>query len=159
MVGRYIPGARISFRATDYADHEGIITRIARDTVFMDYHIIGLKPTRTGGMWPDTLQTYHLAFNYHDILVINYTRTPLRSQVMGNFLQTAGVGMAAIGVINGFRNKEKGKNFFKGPYVISSPVMFFTGWLINRSASKKKFIGKKYSLQYIKLTPTHPPSS
>lgn len=156
VLERYFPGKTIRFSASDYTRQEGYITRIKHDTLFLNYYVIQLMPTKTGGMWPDTAQTYHLAYDYHDIVSIDDSRNSLRSSSMGTFLQTGGIAFAAIGMINGLSRQEKGKKFFSGSYVIAAPVLYLSGWLIKHSSSKKKIIGKKYSLQYVKLSAKQP---
>jgi len=153
---RFFSGKKINFRGNDHADHEGYITGIREDTVYYDYYFIRLMPTPTGGIWPDTLQTYHLKYNYKDIVWINYTRNRLRGRRMGTFLQTGGIAMAGIGIFNGLRNHEKGKDLFSGTYLYLAPALYVSGWLLKHTDAKRKVIGKKYTLQYIRLTDRKP---
>ncbi|MBI1341666.1 MAG: hypothetical protein GC171_01895 [Terrimonas sp.] len=158
VIERYYPGKYIRFQGNDLADHEGYVQQIRNDSLFYVYYDIQMRPTVTGGRWPDTIHSYRMQCRIRDIMAINYTRNSFRGRNTGTFLQTAGVAMAAIGIINGLRKQEKGKKIFSGSFVLTAPVLYFAGWIIKHTAAKKKVIGKKYSLQVIRIPERQSPS-
>ena len=134
----------------NYAD--GIITRIQHDTVYIRHFDIQQTATDYGGVYFDTVFRYTTAIHYRDIGAVPNPASKIASRKRnGTILMIAGVGVMALGAINGAYRGDPPRDWYEPASYITAASMVALGYLWTRSAKTKIVIGKKYSFKILQL--------
>lgn len=146
----YYTGEVISFGAVS-GYFSGVITAIAKDTIFFTQYDIRQRPTNLGVYVLDTVGTYKLGFNYRDIAYIGHNRSGFNWSASGASLLGGGIILTTVGLGTWVFTKP-GTQYYASPaLVIGSAALAGVGYLLLKSNHSYK-LGNKYHLEYISLT-------
>ncbi|MEO6187931.1 MAG: hypothetical protein ABIO82_03180 [Ginsengibacter sp.] len=148
-VDRFFPGNQLSF-STGTAYYDGVISTIARDTIFLIRYDIRQMPTTLGVYYIDTVATYHNAIYYKDILALNKSQDKnFNWSGSGGALLGGGTLLTAFGLGTWLFAKPNTR-YYASPYLVGgAAVLGATGYFLMRAGAGGIVIGKKYSLEYI----------
>lgn len=144
-------GKYIAFDTKQNSSASGIITKIAKDTIFIRHFEIVRMGTTYGGVYFDTSFRYTTAVHIKDIGAIHPFRELSGLARSGPILMIAGGGVLVLGAVNGIYRKESIGEWYKPSGFISAGVLAGTGFLLHRSSKKKLVIGKKYQLKILSI--------
>ena len=125
-VRAYTVGDAISFETVYGQWFTGNIADLRRDTVYMNGQ----------------------AFSYKEIGAISRDKS---SKTLGVLLTTAGVGLFAIGAINGGLRSDKPKEWYTTTGYIIGGALIATGVYMLATTKKYYTLGRKYKLQYLQI--------
>jgi hypothetical protein len=125
-VRAYTVGDAISFETVYGQWFTGNISDLRRDTVYMNGQ----------------------AFSYKEIGAISREKS---SKTLGVLVTTAGVGVFALGAINGGLRGDKASEWFTTTGYIVGGVLIATGIYLLATTKKYYTLGRKYKLQYLQI--------
>ena len=129
----------------------GKITAIKRDSLFFVQYDIRQLPTNLGIFIPDTVATYKLGFNYHDIDFIGHKTAGFNLAASGGSLFGGGIVLTTFGLGTWIFTKP-GTQYYASPtLVIGGAVLGGIGYLLLKSNNSYK-LGKKYHLEYVGIS-------
>ena len=147
FAGKYIA---VETKQGNFAD--GIITRIQKDTVYIRHFDIQQTATDYGGMYFDTVFRYTTAIHYLDIGAVPNPVSKVHNRKRnGTLLMIAGVGVMALGAINGAYRGDPPRDWYEPASYITAGSMIALGYLWTKSAKAKMVIGKKYKFKILQL--------
>jgi hypothetical protein len=148
----YYEGRFISLETIDKSFAEGLITKIANDSIYIRYFEIQRSVTDYGGVYFDTAFRYTTAIHFKDIGKILVIKKNSNKKRNGTILMAAGAGVMVLGAVNGAYRGDPPKDWYKPSGYIVAGALFATGFLMTRTADKKYPIGKKYQLNILELS-------
>ena len=149
-VRSYFAGSFITF-GTVMGTYSGKITSIKKDSLFIDQYDVRQMPTHLGVYVLDTIATYHLAFNYKEIINLDNAKKGFDWSASGGTLLGGGVLLTTIGLGTWIFTKPHTK-YYASPYLIgASAALAGVGYLILKKNGRGIVLGKKYSLEYINV--------
>ncbi len=125
----YTIGDQLTFRTVYGQWFDGTIDDLHRDTVFI------------AGQ----------AFSYREIAAISRIKTKWDNRTTGTILTTAGVGLFAIGAINGALRGDEAKDWYTTSGIIVGGALITAGVLFLATSKKYYTLGGKYKLQYLQI--------
>lgn len=125
----YTIGDQLTFRTVYDQWFTGTIDDLHRDTVFI------------AGQ----------AFHYKEIAAISRIRTKWDNRTTGTILTAAGVGLFAIGAINGALRGDQAKDWYTTSGVIVGGALITAGVIFLATSKKYYNLGGKYKLQYLQI--------
>jgi hypothetical protein len=128
-VRAYTVGDPISFETVYGQWFTGTIDDLRRDTVFINGQ----------------------AFSYKEIGAIKRERTKLSNRTTGILLATAGVGLFAIGAINGGIRGDKASEWYTTSGYIVGGALIGAGAVLIATAKKYYPLGGRYKLHYMAI--------
>jgi hypothetical protein len=128
-VRSYTVGDPMTFMTVYGQWFNGTIDDLRRDTVFI------------GGQ----------AFSYKEIGAISRVKTGLNNKVTGGLLMTAGVGLFAIGAVNGGLRGDQASQWYTTSGVIIGSALVAGGLVLVTTAKKYYKLGGKFKLQYLQI--------
>ncbi|MBX3254963.1 MAG: hypothetical protein KF862_12545 [Chitinophagaceae bacterium] len=147
-VKSYFKGAPFEFVHSNGSTVSGVIERIYNDTVFMVLYDVRMSPTFWGTTTPDTIAKYDLRFHYKEIAAIPKPDKGFEFVRNGTLLMIGGGGYAFLHTFNGLIQKKEIK-----PSVIAiSGGVALLGFGMKKLRKYYYPIGKKYTIEYIKMT-------
>ena len=150
-VQKYFVGHYIMLETVNKTFADGIITRITKDSIFIQHFDIQRSETPNGAVYIDTAFRYTTAIHYNDIGKILFpTRTGRKTN--GTILMVAGGGVLVLGAVNGLYRGDPPKEWYKTSSYIVAGALAAAGYWLKRSADKKYPIGKKYHLKILELS-------
>jgi hypothetical protein len=151
VVKTFFPGSYVSFK-TDKGFYGGKILSFKKDSLFMEQYDVRQVPTNLGVYMLDTIATWRIAFNYHDIIQIeNRKRRGFNWQASGGSLLGGGILLTTVGLGTWIFTKP-GTQYHAGPaFVGVSAALAGIGYLLLKSNPSYVSLGKKYNLEYIKV--------
>ena len=128
-VRTYAIGDQMTFRTVYGQWFDGTIDDLRRDTVFI------------AGQ----------AFNYKEIGAISRVKTKWDNRGTGIKLLTAGVGLFAIGAVNGGLRGDRAKEWYTTSGIIIGGALITAGALFLATSKKYYPLGGRFLLQYMQL--------
>ena len=150
-IDTFFPGENMSF-TTSTGYFNGIITSINRDSVFLIQYDIRQRPSNLGVYFLDTVAVYRYGINYKQITGLNMNRSvKFNWQGSGGALFAGGILLTTVGMSTWLFAKPNTR-YYASPYLVGSAALLGgIGYFLMKSGSKGFQIGKKYSLEYIRV--------
>ncbi len=146
----FFPGSEINF-STNAGSFNAYVTSIERDSVFLIQYDIRQVPTNLGVYMLDTVGRYRFGINYQDITSFGKSGNQFNWGASGGALLGGGILLTTFGLGTWIFTKPKTRYYASPGLVIGSAALAGIGYLILKSGSKGTTLGKKYTLQYIKV--------
>ena len=150
-VTTYYPGSEIDFSTADRY-YEAYITSIKHDSLFLVQYDIRRVVTTVGAVISDTVSEYHFAVNYRSIISLGKKREGFDWNASGAALFGGGSLLTAAGLATWVFSKPNTRYYARPALVIGAAALAGVGYLLMHSGNKTMVLGKKYSLNYIKMT-------
>ena len=99
----------------------------------------------------DTVYIAGQAFNYKEIAAISRIRTKWDNRTTGVLLMTAGVGLFAIGAINGALRGDEAKEWYTTSGLVVGGALITAGAIFLATSKKYYTLGGKFKLQYLQI--------
>ena len=147
----FFPGNEITFR-TSSGNYGGIIKSISHDTIFLIYYDIRQMPTNLGVYVLDTVATYPFAVNCKEIIGFGKTKkNKFDWSGSGGALLGGGLLLTTVGLGTWLFTKPNSR-YYASPYLVGGAAFLGgIGYFLMKSGNKEMMLGKKYSLEYIKV--------
>lgn len=147
----FFPSSPISFH-TDQRSYDAYIQSIYNDSLFLLQYDVRQVPTNLGVYMLDTVATYHFAVNYKEIEGFGKDRNrKFDWSGSGGALLGGGVLLTTVGLGTWLFTKPN-TQYYASPYLVGSAALLAgIGYLLAKSAGKGMEIGKKYSIEYIRV--------
>lgn len=149
-VQSFYSGTEMTFY-TSNKYHEGSVTSIERDSVFLIYYDIRPMMTRLGVYVLDTVATYPFSVDYRDITSFTKERKNFDWSSSGAVLFGGGVLLTTAGLITWIFAKPNTEYYASPQFVVGTAILAVAGYFLMNNANKNIKLGKKYTLRYIKL--------
>lgn len=146
----FFPGSEMTF-STSSRFYKAYVSTINNDSVFLLQYDVRQIPTTLGIYILDTVSTYRFAINYHDIKSFGKSRSGFDLNGSGAALFGGGILLATAGLITWIITKPNTQYHASPQLVIGAAVLAGIGYLLMKSGNKNMKLGKKYSLDYIKV--------
>ncbi|MDQ6901669.1 MAG: hypothetical protein M3139_01500 [Bacteroidota bacterium] len=146
----FFPGNQISFN-TSTGFFSGLIQSIQKDSLFLVQYDIKRIPTNLGFYFLDTVGTYPFSINYKQITSFGKNKNNFDLSASGGALFGGGVLLTTVGLGTWLFTKPKSQ-YYASPYLVGGAAFLaLVGYLLVKSGSRGLVIGKKYSLEYIRV--------
>jgi hypothetical protein len=147
----FFPGNEITFN-TASRNYGGVIRSINNDSLFLIYYDIRQIPTSLGVYILDTVATYPYAVNYKEITGFGkMKKNKFDWSGSGGALLGGGLLLTTVGLGTWLFTKPNSR-YYASPYLVGgAAVLGGIGYLLIKSGNKGMMLGKKYSLEYIKV--------
>jgi hypothetical protein len=147
----FFPGNEITFK-TSSGDYSGIIKSINHDSLFLIYYDIKQMPTNLGVYVLDTVATYPFAVNWKQIIGFGKTgKNKFDWSGSGGALLGGGLLLTTVGLGTWLFTKPNSR-YYASPYLVGGATFLAgIGFFLIKSGHKGMMLGKKYSLEYIKV--------
>lgn len=149
-VQSFYPGTQMKFYTSNNY-HEGSVTSIERDSVFLIYYDVRQVMTTLGVYILDTVATYPFSVDYRNITSFKKERKNFDWSSSGAVLMGGGVLLATAGLISWIFTKPNTEYYVTPQFIIGAALLAVAGYFIMKGAGKDMELGKKYKLLYIKL--------
>ncbi|MEO6681477.1 MAG: hypothetical protein ABIN48_01510 [Ginsengibacter sp.] len=146
----FYPGSEIQF-TTHFRYYDARITKILNDSVYLVQYDVKRIPLMSSGVILDTAGTFHFGVNYQDILSIENDRKGFDWGASGAGLFGGGVVLTTAGLITWVFAKPNTRYYARPELVVAGVAFAAVGYLLMKTGNRKTVIGKKYSLNYIRL--------
>ncbi len=147
-VANYFKGVPIHFIRKNGDHINGMINRIERDSIFLTFHDVRMIPNQWGTAAPDTIARYDMRFHYNEIAAIPKPFTGLGVIRRGGLFIVGGTTYAVLHTVNGLIQKDK----IDPTTIAVSGAVVLAGYGLRKSVKTRYPIGKKYTIEYIRLT-------
>lgn len=145
----FYAGTQIAFTATNGAYRDALITAIKNDSLYLQEFYVVRVPTTYGGYILDTAGSFRYTYHYNQIKSFGpAAQRGFNVSGSGSALFGGGVLLTLASGVSFLANKDK----FSPELLIAAVVLGTAGYFMSRSGSKGMVIGKKYQLQYMKMT-------
>ncbi|MEO6584137.1 MAG: hypothetical protein ABIO05_07420 [Ferruginibacter sp.] len=145
----FYSGTQIEFVSTTGAYRNALINRIANDTMYLQEFLIRRIPTTLGTYIIDTAGSFRYAYHYNQVKL--FGRESKKFNLMGSGSSLIGGGILLV-LASGVVYLADRDNF--SPELMGAAAVLATGgYLIKKNGSKGMAIGKKYTLEYMDVTP------
>ena len=125
----YSAGMSITIETVYHQWIDGTITALRNDSVFVDGS----------------------PFHYKEIGGLRVDRKTFHNRGVGVFMMTAGAGVLALGAVNGLYRGDKANTWYTPTSYITAGTLLVVGYLLTIKPKNTYQLGKKYSLEYVKL--------
>jgi hypothetical protein len=150
-VDSFFPGSEMDF-STHARYFEGQVTSIKNDSVFLvQYDIKSIYSPNLGVFVTDTLSEYHFGINYKDIISFEKNKKNFNWNASGAALFGGGVVLTVAGLVTWIFAKPNTRYYARPALVIGAAALAGVGYFLLKSGNKTMLLGKKYSLNYIKM--------
>lgn len=146
----FFPGSEMTF-STSTNFYKAYVSSINDDSVFLIQYEIRQIPTTLGVYILDTVSTYRFAINYHDIISFGKSRNGFDISSSGAALFGGGILLTTAGLVTWIFTKPGNQYYANPQLIIGAAVLAGIGYLLMKSGNKNMKLGKKYSLDYIKV--------
>ncbi len=146
----FFPGSQITF-STAAGFYNAYVTSIERDSVFLIQFDIRQVLTNLGVYVLDTVGRYRFGINYHDITGFGKTNNKFDWKASGGALFGGGILLTTVGLGTWVFSKPNTRYYARPSLVIGSAALAGIGYLMLKSHNKGIPLGKKYTLNYIKV--------
>jgi len=150
-VESFFPGSEIDFSTADRY-FEAYVTAVKNDSVFLVQYTIQRILTTLGVYISDTVSEYHYGMNYHSIISIGKKRKGFDLNASGSALFGGGILLTTAGLITWIFSKPHTQYYASKQLVIGAAALAAVGYFLMKSGNKTMTLGKKYTLNYIKMT-------
>lgn len=149
----YFPGSPITCETTFGYFINGIVEAVRSDSVFVQQYAIQIAPTQFGVNSIDTLGSYIVGIHYKEIDVVTLSRRESFGYVKnGSIFIIGGLGYALLNLVNGKYLKESITSQENIKSLGIALGVAGAGYLINRLHISNNRNGKKYQVQYVRMT-------
>ena len=147
----YFPGDEIFFN-TARGNYYGYIKSIKNDSLFLVQYDIRQIQTSLGVYILDTITSYSFAINYKEIISLGKNKqNHFDWSASGGALFGGGIILTTVGLGTWIFTKPN-TQYYASPYLVGGAALLAgIGYLLLKSKSKGQLIGKKYSLEYIRV--------
>jgi hypothetical protein len=146
----FYPDSKIQFMANDMP-HEGYITAIERDSLFLIQYDIRQVYTNLGVYILDTVARYRYAVPFKEITGIIKDRSSFVG-ASGVALLGGGILLTTGGLLTWVFAKPNTRYYARPEFVIGAAVAAAVGYaMMKASGSSLQKLGKKYTLTYIHM--------
>lgn len=146
----FFPGSEIKF-STDTRYYDAYITSIERDSVFLIQYDIRQVMNSIGILVTDTVASYRFGVNYRDILSFGKNTNSFDWSASGAALFGGGALLTVAGLTTWILAKKNTRYYARPSLVIGAAALTGIGYLLLKTGHHNIKLGKKYSLNYIKL--------
>ncbi len=146
----FFPGNQMIF-STASGFYNAYVTSIERDSVFLIQYDIRQVPSNLGVYVLDTVARYRFGVNYHDITGFGKTNNKFDWSASGGALFGGGVLITTVGLGTWIFTKPQTRYHASPTLVIGAAALAAVGYLLLKSHNQEKRLGKKYTLNYIKV--------
>lgn len=151
-VKNFYPGSPVSLQIKDGMFAEGILHRVANDSLFIQLYDVRIVPTPWGTKATDTVALYVTKVRYTDIgwISLGKPRNKLLTRI-SNMLLVGGTGGV---VLNGINSIGSGESFFSKDnmgWYLTSAILFGTGFLMKKFIGDGGFNPRKHKIVYVRL--------
>lgn len=146
-ISRYYAGTDIEMVTTTGVSLHAYITHINRDTLFLKQFVVRQTPTMMGVFVLDTITTYNYQYHYNQIKSINKPKHGFDLSASAGSLLGGGAILTLAGGVVFLVDREKFSPALMGASVSLTAI----GYVLSKVNSNNMVIGKKYSLEYLKL--------
>jgi hypothetical protein len=147
----FFPGSEIVF-STLSGHYDCFLTSINRDSLFLIQYDIRQIPTNLGVYMMDTVSRYRFAINYKEIKSFGKDRNKKFDwSGSGGALLGGGTLLAVVGLGTWIFTKPN-TQYYASPYLVGGAALIAgVGYLLAKAGEKQLVLGKKYSLDYIRV--------
>jgi hypothetical protein len=147
----FFPGNQITFN-TATAAYSAIITSLKHDSLFLTQYDIRQIPTSLGVYVVDTIAAYPFSVNYKEITAFDKSnRNKFDWSASGGALFGGGLLLTTVGLGTWLFTKPNSQ-YYASPYLVGGAAFLaLVGYLLVKADSKGLKLGKKYSLEYIRV--------
>ena len=92
-------------------------------------------------------------FHYKEIAAILRMTPTFSNTVLAAGMMVTGAGMIVLGAVNGAYRGDKSKDWYTSSSLILAPALIVGGYLLTKTRHKTYRMGRKYTLDYLVLTP------
>ena len=150
-VKSFFPGTQIDF-STVSRYYEAQIRGIKKDSVYLaQYETRKVYSPTLGVFLIDTVAVYHFGVNYKEIIALGKDTKKFNWSGSGAALFGGGVLLTTAGLITWIFAKPNTRYYARPQLVIGAAALGAIGYLLLKSGNKPTKLGKKYTLQYVKL--------
>ncbi len=141
-------GTSIQFVSTNGAYRDALITAIKKDSIYLQEFLVRRVPTVYGSYMNDTLGSYRYTYHYNQVKSFGkqsskgFNKTGSGAALMGG-----GILLTIASGVSYLADKDK----FSPELLGAAVVLGGLGYLMSTSGKNGIIIGKKYSLQYMKM--------
>lgn len=143
----YFKGSYFEFVHKNGSPVSGYITRVFKDSIYMNTYDIRMVPTWGGGQVADTIATYDMKFSVKEIGAIPKPGKGFEFIRNGTLFMIGGGGYAFLHTFNGLIQKRK---IYPATLAISGGVAL-VGFTMKKLRKYYYPIGKKYTILYVQL--------
>lgn len=145
----YYSGSQIVFVTVNGARRDALITAIKKDSIYLQEFYILRIPTTYGGFILDTAGSFRYIYHYNQIKYFDPpSQRGFNVSGSGGALFGGGVLLTLASGVSYLADKDK----FSPELLIAAVALGTAGYFMSKSGSKGIEIGKKYKLQYMKMT-------
>lgn len=146
----FFAGSFATFQTTSGEWFNSNITAIRDDTLFFREVVVRQVMTQFGVSRLDTMTTYTRKIHYKEIAGIPKVKEGLHVRPE-SLMMIGGAGYAALNIINSayLHYAPFGKD--NRPKLLPAVGVFATGYILSKFRKNYLAIGKKYTVQYVKL--------
>ena len=150
-VKTFFAGSPIQFE-TNTGYYGGQIESVKNDSLFLLQYDIRNVPTRLGVIVLDTVATYRLQFNYKDVIaIVNKQQKGFDIRSSGASLLGGGLLLTTVGLGTWIFTKP-GSQYYASPYLVAgSAILAGAGYVLLKTNTGNYKIGKKYTIEYIRI--------
>jgi hypothetical protein len=146
-VKNYFAGMPIEFIATNGAYRNALITGIQNDSIYLQEFIVYRMPTTLGTYILDTMGSYRYIYHYNQIKSFGKPQKGFDVGGSGAALLGGGTLLVLASGVSYLINKDQ----FSPELLAAAVGLAGIGYVMNKAASKRVVVGKRYQLQYISL--------
>lgn len=147
----FFPGDEIKFN-TPFRYFDAYISSINNDSLFLIQYDVRQIPTNLGIYLLDTVAKYRFAVNYKEIIGLGKDRNRnFDWSGSGGVLLGGGTLLTVVGLGTWLFTKPN-TQYYASPYLIGGAALLAgIGYLLAKAGGKQRMLGKKYSLEYIRV--------
>jgi len=145
----FYEGSYISLVMSDNEHYSGIIRKVMKDSVWIEYQQVVTGMTAIGSIITDTIAYEAKRFAVKDIRYIKKEKRGFNEAVPSAILKIGGAGYIFLHTFNGIIQKDK----ISIKNISIAAGAFVAGVLMNKLKKEYYYIGKRYSVQYVSLPP------
>jgi len=146
----FFPGSEMIFSTQDRY-YDAFVTSIKKDSVFLVQYDVRQVLTRMGFYVLDTVATYNFGINYHEIISFGKERKNFDWKSSGAALFGGGILLATAGLVTWIFTKPNTEYHANPQLIIGAAAVAGIGYLLMKTGNKNFKLGKKYTLDYIKV--------
>ncbi len=146
----FFPGSEMIF-STASGSYNAYVTSIERDSVFLIQYDVRQVPTNLGVYMLDTVARYRFGINYRDIISFGKDGRKFDWGASGAALFGGGTLLTAVGLGTWIFTKPNTRYHASTELVVGSAALAGIGYLLLKSHSGGRKLGKKYTLDYVKI--------
>ncbi len=141
-------GTSIQFVSTTGAYRDALITSIRNDSIYLQEFLVRRVPTVYGSYMNDTVGSFRYTYHYHQVQSFGKkSNKGFNVNGSGAALMGGGILLTIASGVSYLADKDK----FSPELLGAAVALGGLGYLISTSGKKGIVIGKKYSLQYMKM--------